>query len=318
MHELEQSAERSGVLALKLPRRESILAIAATASGYFGITTPTSFAEVAPDVNSIAEEMASLQVTAIQAYRAKDLDTALAQLDRISLLDPSNPVWYERRGQVKVDLKRFAEAIEDFDLAQKLSPENFISLGLLGNRGLAYEGLSLWPEAVRDYTTAIDLGRSVGAEEPYILNSRGNCFNSMGRYQEALLDFQASSAAFIRIRNISGSVYSQSNAALMRAQLGEEDLAVKELKSVARKAAGSIDARAALAAIFWSRGEEEKAEEYWNFACTSINSGIVEKGGPILDGCALYKDMDWLRRIRRWPPVMVEKMDAFINLRSSK
>lgn len=47
----------------------------------------------APDVNSIAEEMASLQVTAIQAYRAKDLDTALAQLDRISLLDPSNPVW---------------------------------------------------------------------------------------------------------------------------------------------------------------------------------------------------------------------------------
>lgn len=77
---------------------------------------------------------------------------------------------YERRGQVKVDLKRFAQAIEDFDLAQKLSPENFISLGLLGNRGLAYEGLSLWPEAVRDYTTAIDLGRSVGAEEPYILN----------------------------------------------------------------------------------------------------------------------------------------------------
>jgi hypothetical protein len=39
------------------------------------------------------------------------------------------------------------------------------------------------------------------------------------------------------------------------------------------------------------------------------------EGGPALDGCALYKDSDWLGRIRRWAPSMVTKMDNFIKLR---
>jgi len=72
--------------------------------------------------------------------------------------------------QVNVDLKEFAAAIADFNKAQELSPANYISLGLLGNRGLAYEGLSQWQQAANDYTRAIDLGRSVGSQEPYILN----------------------------------------------------------------------------------------------------------------------------------------------------
>jgi hypothetical protein len=47
-------------------------------------------------------------------------------------------------------------------------------------QGLAHEGLSQWQAAVDCYTQSIDLGRSVGADEPYILNSRGNCFISLG------------------------------------------------------------------------------------------------------------------------------------------
>ena len=72
--------------------------------------------------------------------------------------------------QVNLDLKSFNEAISDFNTAQKLSPPNYVSLGLLGNRGLSYEGLALWREAINDYTLAIDLGVSIGAQEPYILN----------------------------------------------------------------------------------------------------------------------------------------------------
>ena len=84
---------------------------------------------------------------------------------------------------------------------------------------------------------------------------------------------------------------------------------------VARRAAGSIDMRAALAAMHWSRGEEDEAERDWNWACEKINSGVLTEGGPALDGCALYRDRDWLGRIRRWPPSMVSKMDDFIRLR---
>lgn len=34
-------------------------------------------------------------------------------------------------------------------------------------------------------------------------------------------------------------------------------------------------------------------------------------------GCAAYRDEDWLFRIRRWPPVMVQKMHNFLSLRSA-
>lgn len=61
----------------------------------------------------------------------------------------------ERRGQVLLDLKRFEEAIADFDDAETgyhatVDPK-YVSLGLLSNRALAYEGLYQWAEALRDY-----------------------------------------------------------------------------------------------------------------------------------------------------------------------
>ena len=123
-----------------------------------------------------------------------------------------------------------------------------------------------------------------------------------GDYEGALEDYVASAAAFQGMRNLSGAIYARSNAALTLAELGRDDEAMREMEAVARRAAGSIDMRAALAAMHWSRGEPEEAETKWNWACEKINSGVLTEGGPALDGCALYRDMDWLARIRRWPP----------------
>jgi hypothetical protein len=83
---------------------------------------------------------------------------------------------------------------------------------------------------------------------------------------------------------------------------------LQELSAVARRAPGSIDMRAAMAAIYWSAGDELKAEKTWNWACSRINSGQLVPGGPILDSCDRYADADWLLRIRRWPPVMVRNL----------
>jgi hypothetical protein len=79
----------------------------------------------------------------------------------------------------------------------------------------------------------------------------------------------------------------------------------QELNAVARRAPGSIDTRAAVAALQWAAGNEERAEAQWSWACSKINSGQLVPGGPVLDSCTLYADADWLGRIRRWPPVMV-------------
>lgn len=93
--------------------------------------------------------------------------------------------------------------------------------------------------------------------------------------------------------------------ASQRQRVDQRERVLQELQAVARRAPGSIDMRAALAALLWAAGEEEKAEELWGWACSKINSGQLVEGGPVLDSCNKYADDDWLRRIRRWPPVMV-------------
>lgn len=56
---------------------------------------------------------------AFQAYNEKDLKRAQDYFSKIVARDP-NPVWLERRGQVLVDMKLFAEALDDFNRAEAL------------------------------------------------------------------------------------------------------------------------------------------------------------------------------------------------------
>lgn len=106
-------------------------------------------------------------------------------------------------------------------------------------------------------------------------------------------------------QRLDGAIYAASNAALMLAQMGDEEGALKEITRIARRAPGSVDMRAAMAAMYWSVGKEEEAESQWQFACDNI-----------VEGCRKYQDRDWLRRIRRWPPLMVDKLQNFLALKS--
>lgn len=73
------------------------------------------------------------------SYQARELESALEALTELIRREPEQPVWRERRGQVFVDLKRFTEALGDFDAAVAAQPPGFVSLGLLANRALAHE-----------------------------------------------------------------------------------------------------------------------------------------------------------------------------------
>ena len=263
----------------------------------------------------------ALERRAKRAYEARDLQRAREALTAIIAIEPETPEWRERRAQVLVDMKLFEDAVADYDEAERMygakyddGTTTYKSLGMLSNRALAYEGLSRWDAAIADYSEALKYSSMIGATPPYVLNSRGNCYNSIGEYEKALDDYSRAAGIFQRSRNLSGAIYAQSNAALMLAELGRIDEAIEDMEKVKRRAAGSVDMRAALAALYWSRGEEQRAEDNWNWSCTAINSGQMVEGGPVLDGCELYRDYDWLGRIRRWPPSMVQKFRRFIEL----
>ena len=76
-----------------------------------------------------------------------------------------------------------------------------------------------------------------------------------------------------------------------------------EAEKVSRRAPNSADMRAALAALYYADGRVAEAEEAWELAC----------GRNV--GCGRYRDLDYVRRVRRWPPAMVEKLDAFLSIR---
>lgn len=73
---------------------------------------------------------------------------------------------------------------------------------------------------------------------------------------------------------------------------------------MSRRAPGSSDTRAALAALYWRGGKYEQAEAAWQFACENITAG-----------CKKYEDSQWLRIVRRWPPVMVAYLQDFLRLK---
>jgi tetratricopeptide (TPR) repeat protein len=274
---------------------------------------------------AFAENALDLEALATRAYASRDFGVAIRTLDALIRRDPLNARWREMRAAALVDNKRFAEAIADYDTCLRVTsmrasaPASFPDRPrLLAGRGLANEGLSDWVAAIDDYTSALEEAKAAGANpDPYILNSRGNCRASLGEWSLAREDYLASAEGFQSARRevggagtlqkrLDGAVFALSNAALMLAQLGDDEKAIKEMQTVARKAPGSADMRAALAAQYWAAGLEVEAENEWEFACSRITVG-----------CSYYQDEEWLRRIRRWPPIMIERLVAFLAVRTA-
>lgn len=257
-----------------------------------------------------------------QFYANREFPAALELLDRLVALQPKTPRWREFRAAVRVDNKSFPLALEDYTAAlELLDAEGLGRLSdgdrarLLSGRALVFEGLSEWEKALDDYNAASTLALEAGySDDPYLINARGNVLGSLGRWSEAREQYLTSANIFqsskgYRGRNgsttqrLDGAIYASSNAALALAQMGDEDGALKEFERISRRAPGSVDARAALAALLYSKGRQQEAEDVFGFACENIKVG-----------CTNYRDSDWLLVVRRWPPVMVERMKAFISL----
>ena len=56
-----------------------------------------------------------------------------------------------------------------------------------------------------------------------------------------------------KLLRLAGAVVAASNAALALVQLGDEPAAILEMRKALRRAPGSADLRAALAALYWSQ-----------------------------------------------------------------
>lgn len=306
-------------------RRNALLCSVATAGGvlWSGII-PLAVQSSELSQRQLLEEVAR------SAYATRRFDQAIKALDELVRMSPESLEYLEMRADTCVDGKSFAQAIVDYERVLSLMPEESLldRARIISGMALALEGLDRFDQAAKAYEESLSLASKAGAEEdPYILNSLGNCYSSLGRWNKARELYLKSAHGFQSARSdmgrpggmqrrLDGSIFAFSNAALMHAQISaddsgskynqENDEVIKEMEYIARRAPGSADMRAALAVMYWAREDYDKAETEWEFACNSIRVG-----------CAKYEDIDWLSRVRRWPPVMVGRMKDFLALRSN-
>ncbi|MBW4585829.1 tetratricopeptide repeat protein [Aetokthonos hydrillicola Thurmond2011] len=200
---------------------------------------------------------------------------------------PENPAVWSNRGNSRVSQNKLQEALADYNRAIELAP-NVTDPYL--NRGTAFEGLGKWEEAIADYNHVLELD----PKDPMAYNNRGNAKGGLGKWADAIADYKKSTEIAPNF------AFARANYALALYETGQIDKAIREMRNIARKYSQFADVRAALTAAYWVQGQRGEAESNW-----------VSAVG--LDG--RYKDINWVKNVRRWPPSMVVALNKFLTLK---
>ncbi|GAB4818025.1 hypothetical protein N2152v2_005071 [Parachlorella kessleri] len=183
------------------------------------------------------------------------------------------------RGNARSRQGKLQEALSDYNRSIQLCPW-----------GVVLEALGRFEEAIQDYRAVL----AAAPNDPAAWNNLGNATAGAGRWGEAVGYYDKAAKLSPQFS------FAQANRALALYQAGDDGQAIREMRSLLRKYPNFPDMRAALAAALWDSGEEAKAEGEWQ-----------RVDDP------RYRDREWLRVTRRWPPRLVGGMEALLDLRGA-
>jgi tetratricopeptide (TPR) repeat protein len=228
-----------------------------------------------------------LRTQAFLATNKGDFQAAEGYWSQLLELFPQNPAIWSNRGNARVSQHKLPEAIADFDRSIQLAPQ--LTDAYL-NRGAAWEGMQEWEKAIADYRHIL----AVDPDDAMAYNNLGNAHAGQGNWAKAKEYFQQATQLDPKF------AFARANYALALYQLGEQAEAIRTLKNIARKYRDFPDVRAALTAALWQNGQRGEAESNW-IAAIGLDSR--------------YRDLNWVKDNRRWPPVMVAALENFLQLR---
>ncbi len=252
--------------------------------------TPAAAVPAPPDPISLPR----LFDQALAASRNGRFSDALPLWNQVLELVPEDAAAWSNRGNVQLALGDPLAAIADQDRAMTLDPS---SPDPHLNRGTAEEALARWDAAEADYRWILEhASASDGAAE----QDRASALYNLGNVQGSRGDWSAARASFAAAALARpGFAMARSSEALAAFELGDLDAAERSLRSLIRRYPLFADARAGLTALLWQRGARGEAESHWVSA-----SGLDPR----------YRDPEWLRSIRRWPPGPVRALQQFLAL----
>ncbi len=272
-------------------KNAALFAAALVAIATFAISQPQTFAE--PLQWDSEEEMAAAVSEAISLTdEAFDLTNrgSYAEAEAIwtKILEsfPYNAEIWSNRGNARASQMKLEEALEDYEQAIALAPD---APDPYLNRGATLENMGQWEAAIADYDRVL----VIDPDDAAAYNNRGNAQGGLGNWDNAVEDFK-------RAADLGGEfVIARENYALALYQTGNPKEALRQLRNLVRKYPRFADARAALTAVLWESGDQGEAESQW----VSV-IGLDRR----------YKDINWVRDVRRWPPSVTDGLNHFLTL----
>lgn len=224
---------------------------------------------------------------AVQAAQQGDLLRAEQIWSELITEFPENPALWSNRGNTRASLNQFDAALTDLNEAVRLAPDE---VDPYINRGAILEQKQQFQAAIEDYNKVIDLNPN----EAIAYHNRGNAAGSLGNWEQAVQDYKKATELDPRF------TWAAENYALALYQTGSVTEAITRLKSLVRKYPMFADARVALTAMLWGNKQFGEAESNWVSA-----AGLDTR----------YRDLTWIREIRRFPPKVADSLEGFLTLK---
>ena len=136
--------------------------------------------------------LAARYARAVSGYRHGDLRNALAQIDSLIQTQPSNPYFYELKGQALVEAGHGQEAVAPLRRAISLAPDPTLIRVLLGQALVSTNDTHLADEAISNLRTAVQ----TDAEIPDAYDQLAMAYGHKGDIADA--DLASAQAAFNR------------------------------------------------------------------------------------------------------------------------
>nr|WP_231933149.1 tetratricopeptide repeat protein [Geminocystis sp. NIES-3708] len=250
---------------------------------------PTIAEEININTSITEAQLQEGENIAIEALQATDEGNfILAEKYWSDLIEkfPTNPAVWSNRGNARVSQNKLEEAIADYNESIKLAPtapDPYL------NRGTAYEGLGEYEQAIADYEKVLTL-------DP----EDAMAYNNIGNAKAGLNDWKTAVEYYHKATELAPNfAFAGANESLALYELGKKDEALRKMRNLVRKYPMFPDMRAALTAVLWENGKQGEAESNW-VATIGIDSR--------------YKDVEWLKEVRRWPPTMIIALENFLTL----
>lgn len=205
------------------------------------------------------------------------------------------------RGNVLRALEQWDAAVADYDRAADLFGEPLEDLELLEGRAKAKVGQQQPLAAAEDFEAAAALLRSAG------------------RRPEAELQAEKAAVALLAAQELAKAELCFVD--VIRRCVG---LLSKDVGLLQRVVQADSDARMAMVAISWHKGDVEVAETYWRDGCDRLNILADEASKNLALGfadgdvynCTRYSsDAEWIRRVQGWPQEAIGWFQDFLQNR---